>query len=389
MKSLLSAKNESINLVVGAGFSGAVIAERIANALDEKVVIIDKNNYIGGLASDYMTRSGIRVNKFGHHVFHTDKKFIWDYVNSFSNFCPVSQKTFAVIDGIKVSIPVNISTLHILFPESLAKKMEYKLLNLFSYNSEVSVDELRKFNDTDLQFLADYISDKLVFPYSAKLWQDFMPEIERKQFPYAFIRISNDSRLYTTKYQGIPKKGYIDLMENMLKNHNIELCLNTDYNYMISKNFKRIFFTGSIDDCFNYKFGMLQYKSVKMQFENIENNTQQRKPLVKYPQDFDFSAEHNFVTNDAGISAKEYWTDYIYGENERAFPVLNKQNCELYNKYFDYAKSFNKIYFFGRQGNFNTCSMADAVEQALNLFDNLYGNSSSNYMVDSVVDNCR
>lgn len=389
MKSLLSAKNESINLVVGAGFSGAVIAERIANALDEKVVIIDKNNYIGGLASDYMTRSGIRVNKFGHHVFHTDKKFIWDYVNSVSNFCPVSQKTFAVIDGIKVSIPVNISTLHILFPESLAKKMEYKLLNLFSYNSEVSVDELRKFNDTDLQFLADYISDKLVFPYSAKLWQDFMPEIERKQFPYAFIRISNDSRLYTTKYQGIPKKGYIDLMENMLKNHNIELCLNTDYNYMISKNFKRIFFTGSIDDCFNYKFGMLQYKSVKMQFENIENPAQERRLLVKYPQDFDFSAEHNFVTNDAGISAKEYWTDYIYGENERAFPVLNKQNCELYNKYFDYAKSFNKIYFFGRQGNFNTCSMADAVEQALNLFDNLYGNSSSNYMVDSVVDNCR
>ena len=389
MKSLLSAKNESINLVVGAGFSGAVIAERIANALDEKVVIIDKNNYIGGLASDYMTRSGIRVNKFGHHVFHTDKKFIWDYVNSFSTFSPISHKTFAVIDGIKVSIPVNISTLHILFPESLAKKMEYKLLNLFSYNSEVSVDELRKFNDTDLQFLADYISDKLVFPYSAKLWQDFMPEIERKQFPYAFIRISNDSRLYTTKYQGIPKKGYIDLMENMLKNHNIELCLNTDYNYMISKNFKRIFFTGSIDDCFNYKFGMLQYKSVKMQFENIENPAQERRLLVKYPQDFDFSAEHNFVTNDAGISAKEYWTDYIYGENERAFPVLNKQNCELYNKYFDYAKSFNKIYFFGRQGNFNTCSMADAVEQALNLFDNLYGNSSSNYMVDSVVDNCR
>ena len=175
----------------------------------------------------------------------------------------------------------------------------------------------------------------------------------------------------------------------MLKNHNIELCLNTDYNYMISKNFKRIFFTGSIDDCFNYKFGMLQYKSVKMQFENIENPAQERRLLVKYPQDFDFSAEHNFVTNDAGISAKEYWTDYIYGENERAFPVLNKQNCELYNKYFDYAKSFNKIYFFGRQGNFNTCSMADAVEQALNLFDNLYGNSSSNYMVDSVVDNCR
>lgn len=389
MKSLLSAKNESINLVVGTGFSGAVIAERIANALDERVVIIDKNNFIGGLASDYITKIGVRINKFGHHVFYTDKNFIWDYVKSFADFSAISHNVFASIDGINVNIPINISALYTLFPESLARKLEYKLLNIFAYNSEVHIDELKKFSDSDLQFLADYIDRKLVLPYYAKLWQDFAADISRKKLPYSFIRISKDSRLYTTKFQGIPKKGYTELIKNMLKNHNIEVCLNTDYNYMISKNFKRIFFTGSIDDCFNYKFGMLQYKSIKMQFENIENSEQELRPLIKYPEDFDFSAEHNFMKKNTGMTVKEYWTDYVYGENIRALPILNKQNFELYKKYSDYAKGFNKIHFLGRQGKFNACSMAEAVEQALDLFDVLYVKRSSNYMVNSIVDNCR
>ncbi len=386
MKNIFSEKNNGVNLVVGAGISGAVIAERIANVLDEKVLIIDKNTFVGGLCHDYKNRNGILVNKFGTHIFHTSNKFVWDYVNSFSEFYTFYHKASACIDGIKVNLPFNIFSLYQLFPESQAKKLEYKLLNLFPYNYDADIGNLKAAGDNDLNFLADFILNKFSRPYAEKLCQEFPADID-KQLPYAFIRVSKDSRFYTNKFQGIPQKGYTVLIENMLKNHNIELSLSTDYNYLISKNFKRIFFTGSIDDCFNYKFGMLQYKSVLLKSEETAATGETDYSVVKYPWDFDFSAVHNFTGNGKNISAKEFWSDYVYGENERAYPVRNSENIQLYKKYKDYAKIFPEIYFLGRQGMFKPYSMAGAVEDSLKLFNNL--TSLTDKFIDGIVDNCR
>lgn len=388
MKNIFSEKNNGINLVVGAGLSGAVIAERLANALDERVIIIDKNSYIGGLAYDYKNRNGNLIAKYGTHIFHTDSRGVWDYISSFSEFYEFYQRTSAYVDGILIPLPFNITTLHALFPESLAKKLEYKLLNLFSYNSDVSLNKLKMLNDSDLNFLADFISNKLVKPYANKLLGELIYNFSVENFPYSFIRISRDSRTYTNKFQGIPKKGYTNLIENMLKNHNIEVCLNTDYNYMVSKNFKRIFFTGSIDDCFNYKFGMLQYKSVKLKFEESDEYLHSQMSVIKYPEDFEFSAVHYFSKDDRTVTAKEYWSDYVYGENERAYPVRDKNNISLYKCYSDYSKDFKNICFSGRLGRFTACNMAQTVACALNLFDELYTNHLSYDVIDRVVYNC-
>ena len=383
MKNIFLNSREKPNLVVGAGLCGAVIAERIANVLNEKVLIIDKNSYVGGLCCDYKNRSSVLVNKFGIHVFHTSNKPVWNYINSFGEFNTFFHKVFAYIDGELVNLPLNISSLRVIFFFFLAKRLEYKLLNLFSYNSDVSVNFLRTAGDSDLDFLADFILNKLSKPYAEKLF----PNALQKDFPYDFIRISMDCRYYSEKFQGVPKLGYTSLIENMLRSPNIELSLNTDYNYMISKNFKRIFFTGSIDDCFNYKYGMLKYKSVEMKIIGNAEFFAQDCSVVKYPEDFDFSAIHKFKGNAGSIFAKEYWSDYVYGGNARAYPLCDGENFNLYKQYKKYSKIFPDLYFLGRQGSFKPYSMSEVIEEALRLFDNLP--FSADKSIDGVVDNCR
>lgn len=359
MKGFLSDKREGLNLVVGAGFSGAVIAERLANVLGERVIIIDKNNYLGGIAYDYRDKNGILINKNGAHIFHTDSEKVWDYVTGIGDFNTYMHRATAVVDGIEVSFPLNLDSLYKLFPQNLAGRLEHQLLSLFDYNSSVSVNELTKVCVDELSFLAEYIGRKF----------------QNKDEQYIFI--GKDSRYFRERFQGVPKKGYSNLIENILKNHNIEICLNTDYKYMIARDFKRIFYTGSIDEFFNYKFGMLPYRSLKFKFEEYNTDFYQKNATTYYPDSYDFTKIHEYKhfrseKSSATLISKEYPQEYVYGENERCYPVLNEENLELYNEYLKCSKDYTDIYFLGRLGEYKDYSMAGAVLNALNLFENLF-----------------
>ncbi|MGC8985027.1 MAG: NAD(P)-binding protein, partial [Thermosulfidibacteraceae bacterium] len=157
-------------IIIGAGFAGSVIAERIANVLNKKVLIIEKRNHIGGNCYDYKDENHIIVHKYGPHLFHTDYKDVFDYLSNFTEWQVYQHKVLAFIDGKKVPIPFNFNSIREVFPKTLADRLERKLLEKYKYGSKVPILELKKTDDEDLKFLADFIYEKVFKNYTAKQW---------------------------------------------------------------------------------------------------------------------------------------------------------------------------------------------------------------------------
>ena len=288
-------------------------------------------------------------------------------------------RVLAVIDGIETTIPFNIDTLYKVFPDSVAHKLELKLLESFQYNSKVPILELAKYNDIDLNFLADYIYEKVFLHYTVKQWGKTPDEIDGAVTARVPVLIGKDTRYFQDVYQGIPIKGDTDLINNILNNKNIEIRLNTDFKQVNLNNFKRIFFTGSIDEFFDYKFGMLPYRSVNFKFEEYNTEFYQNNSVVNYPNNYDFTRIHeykhyNSKKTSKTVIAKEYSQNYVFGKNERYYPIINDENQKLYNKYLEYSKQHQNLFFLGRLGDYKYYDMDKAVLRALNLFEELFNN---------------
>lgn len=364
------------NLVVGAGFSGAVIAERLANILNETVLIIDKKEHIGGNSYDYRDENSIFVHKYGSHIFHTNNETVWKYLNKFTSFNTYMHKVFASIDGIESTIPFNLSTLYNVLPDSLAQKIETKLLKNFKYNSKIPILELQKISDKDLNFFADYVYQKVFLNYTIKQWGASPKDIDSSLTARVPVLISKDCRYFQDKYQGIPLEGYSKMIEKMLASKNIEVQLNTDFSDVKNQKFKRIFFTGSIDEFFGYKFGVLPYRSVHFKFETHNREFYQNNSVINYPNNYDFTRIHEYkhYLNDKSektVIAKEYSENFIPDKNERNYPIPSEQNLRIYDNYLKEALNLKNVYFLGRLGDYKYYDMDKAVLRALTLFQEI------------------
>jgi len=233
-------------LIVGAGLSGSVIAERIASVLNQKVLIIEKRNHIGGNCYDYKDENNIIIHKYGPHLFHTDYKEVVDYLSNFTDWEIYHHRVLAFIDGKKVPIPFNLNTLYEVFPKTLAEKLERKLLGRYNYNSKVPIIDLLKEEDQDLKFLANYVYDKIFKNYTTKQWGLKPEEIDPQVTARVPIYVSRDNRYFTDKYQAVPKEGYSKIFERMLNHPNIKIMLNTDFKEVLSIDLenKKIYFMG-------------------------------------------------------------------------------------------------------------------------------------------------
>ena len=242
------------NLIVGCGFSGATLARKIAEDLNQKVIIIDAKDHIAGNSFDYRDQNGIMIHKYGSHIFHTNIDDVWQFISRFTSFNTYMHRVFALIDGIEATIPFNLRTLHTVFPETLAKRLEEKLLAAFPYNTKVPILEFQKQDDADLKFLADYIYEKVFLHYTTKQWGVSPDQIDSAVTARIPVYISCDERYFQDKYQGIPLVGYTQTIQNMLDHPNIEVRLNTKFSDF-RESYDRLFYTGSIDEFFNYKDG--------------------------------------------------------------------------------------------------------------------------------------
>lgn len=365
---------EGINLIVGAGFSGVTLANLIASKLNEKVLVIDKKNHIAGNSFDYFD-DNICVHKYGSHIFHTNNEKVWDFISEFTDFNTYMHKVVALIDGTETTIPFNINTLYDVFPESLAKRLEEKLLKQFEYNTKVPILEFQKQDDNDLKFLAEYVYEKVFLHYTTKQWGVDPKEVDGAVTARVPVYISCDDRYFQDKYQGIPLQGYTQTIQNMLNHPNIEVKLDTDYKSH-TNSFKRVFYTGSIDEFFNYKFGTLPYRSVNFKLEKYDREFYQCNSVVNYPCNYDYTRIHEYKhyltdTSDKTIIAKEYSEAFELDKNERFYPIQSEENQALYEKYLNASKEFENIYFLGRLGDYKYYDMDKAILRAIELFEEI------------------
>lgn len=363
---------EDKNLVIGCGLSGSVIARLLAEK-GEKVLIIDKKSHIAGNIYDYKDENGICIHKYGSHIFHTNSEKVWDFIKRFTDLNTYMHKVIAVIDGIETTIPFNINTLYDVFPESLARRLEQKLLSKFDYNSKVPILEFQKQDDEDLKFLAQYVYEKVFLHYTTKQWGKSPKEVDGAVTARVPVYISQDNRYFQDKYQGIPLNGYTKMVENILNHPNIEVKLNTAYDKSYSK-FKRIFCTGSIDEFFDYKYGQLPYRSVNFKFEKHNCEFYQSNAVVNYPCNYDFTRIHEYKyylndKSDKTVIAKEYSEFFEKDKNERYYPIVNNDNLALYEKYKKEIP--DNVFFLGRLGDYKYYDMDKAVERAIDLFEEI------------------
>ena len=342
------------NIVIGAGFAGAVIANLLATLKNEKVLVIDRKTHVAGNYYDYRDKNGIMVQKFGSHVFHTSNDRVWNYLKHFTDFNQYMHKVTAVIDGQEVTVPFNLNTLHDLLPKTIAQKTEEKLIENFGFNKKVSLEELAKKEDVDLAFLTNYLKEKSAIKE---------------------IFVGKDNRYYQDKYQGIPLDGYTAVVERMLMHPNIELRLGIDFREVTAK-FDRIFYTGAIDEYFNYEFGQLPYTSAIFKLEEHDREFYQTNAVIEYPENYDFSKIHEYkhYLNDKStktVIAKEYIVNFEPTRTERTYPVVTKESSKLYNKYLEKANAQGNVYFLGTLGNFKPLELDEIIANSIEVFENI------------------
>ena len=370
------------NIIVGSGFSGSTMARLIAEKLDEKVVVVDKKDHIAGNSYDYRDENGIIIHKYGSHIFHTNNEKVWSFLKQFTDFNTYMHEVVGILDGIEAQIPFNFTTLYQIFPETLAKRLEEKLLKKFEYNKKVPILEFQKQDDEDLKFLAEYVYEKIFLNYTTKQWGVSPKDVDGAVTARVPVYLSKDNRYFQDKYQGIPLEGYAKLVEKMLDYPNIEVILNKDFaefkkeNSDLLKN-ARIFYTGSIDEFFDYKFGKLPYRSVNFKFETHNREFYQTHACINYPNNYDFTRIHEYkhYLNDKSektVIAKEYSEFFELGKNERYYPIASEENAKLYQKYLDEAKNLKDVYFFGRLGDYKYYNMDLAVARAIELFEEVF-----------------
>jgi UDP-galactopyranose mutase len=364
-------------IIIGCGLSGVVIAERIANILKKKVLIIEKRNHIGGNCYDYVDKeTGIRINKYGAHLFHTNNKRVWEYINKFDEWIRWEHKVFSFIDNRFVSIPVNITTINELCNENLQNSND---ITKWLSKNQIKYDKITNSEEMAKSRIGEILYEKLVKNYTFKQWNKYPDELDKSILERIPIRKNFDCRYFSDKYQALPKNGYTNFFKKILDNNLIEVKLNTDFfDYKKKNNIKnkKIIFTGPIDYYFSSKgLQKLEYRSIDFHIDKHFNcKFFQPNSVVNYPglsTKYTRIVEYKHFLNQKSphsITVSETTND----NGDPYYPVLNEKNIKLYNKYKKLADLEKGVYFVGRLANYKYFNMDQSIENALNFADEFF-----------------
>ncbi|MBI3260054.1 MAG: UDP-galactopyranose mutase [Ignavibacteriae bacterium] len=364
-------------LIVGAGFSGCVLAERIATVLGKKSLIVEKRSHIGGNAYDYYNEYGILVHKYGPHIFHTNSQKVVDHLSQFTNWNAYQHKVLANVDGINIPVPFNLNSLSLIFPHEKAQHLEKLLLDNFGYGTKIPILQLRQSTDGELAELAEFIYQKVFLNYTKKQWNLEPDELDAAVTARVPVFISHDNRYFQDDFQGMPMEGYSAMFERMIGNNPlIDIALNTDYADILSSiQFNKLIFTGPIDEYFNYQFGALPYRSLRFEHETYNVEFYQETGTINYPNTFDYTrrTELKHLTsqkNERTTCTIEFPQPFIIGENEPYYPIPQTYNNDLYNQYAREAEKIeDSVIFCGRLADYKYYNMDQVVARALHIFE--------------------
>lgn len=366
-------KNFNI-VIIGAGISGSVLAERYA-AMGKKVLIIEKRDHIAGNCFDFYDDNGILTSKYGAHLFHTNDEGVWDYVNQFADWYPWSHRVIARVDDKTVPIPVNITTVNTLFRTNI--KTETEMQDWLEKN-RIPFDQPQNGEEAVLNKVGEVLYNKMFKHYTKKQWDKYPAELHASVLERIPVRDNYDDRYFSDTYQALPKGGYTKMFENILANPNIMILLNTDYFEVQDQlgEYEKLFYTGPIDRFFQFNENLkekLEYRSINFVTEQLDQEYFQENSVVNYPgEEVDFTriVEYKHFGNQQSEKTsivKEYTVD----EGEPYYPVPNDKNQEIYAQYKAEADKLTDVYFVGRLANYKYFNMDQAFRNALDLFFDL------------------
>jgi len=358
-------------LIVGAGLFGATFAYEMTK-IGKKCLVIDRRNHIGGNTYCEETK-GINIHKYGAHIFHTDSKKIWGYVNQFATFNNYINSPIANYKGETYNLPFNMNTFSKMW--NIQTPNEAKQI-LKKQKEECNYETPSNLEEQALSLVGKDIYEKLVKGYTEKQWGKDCKELPASIIKRLPVRFVYNNNYFNDRYQGIPEGGYNRIIEGMLKG--IDILLNADYlsNREYYENIAdKIIYTGQIDEYYNYKFGPLEYRSLRFETSILEGqDNYQGNAVVNYTDretPYTRIIEHKhfeFGEQEDTVITKEYPIEWKVGM-EAYYPINNKENAELYKKYKELSKNDNKIVFCGRLGEYKYYDMDEIIEKALELVE--------------------
>ena len=278
-------------LIVGAGFAGSVLAERLANVLGQRVLIVDKRSHIGGNAYDRYDDHGVLVHPYGPHIFHTNSSDIFEYLSRFTQWRPYQHRVLSSIDGQMLPVPINLDTVNKLYGLALtAFEMEGWLATVAEKRTEIRTSE-----DVVVSKVGVDLYRKFFRGYTRKQWGMDPSELDASVTARIPTRTNRDARYFTDTYQAMPLHGYTRMFERMLDHPNIKIMLNTDYREVEAiVPWKRLIYSGPIDAFFNFRHGRLPYRSLEFRHVNVPQEEFQAVGTVNYPNDYDYTRVSEF-----------------------------------------------------------------------------------------------
>ncbi|MBF0343819.1 MAG: UDP-galactopyranose mutase [Nitrospirae bacterium] len=366
-------------LIVGAGISGCVLAERFASVAQKKVLVIDKRDHIGGNCYDFIDDAGILIPLYGPHMFHTSYENVWQYISRFTKWLPYQHRVKCYVDGLIVPFPVNITTVNMLF--NLNMTSEEEMIRWLKDNTE-DIKDPQTSEDLALMRVGRVLYEKFYKNYTFKQWDKWPYELDASLFNRIPVRTDFNDRYFADKYEGTPQEGYTSIFQKMLHHKNINVMLNVDYFNEVEiikrdiGNYRILIFTGPIDAFFDYKFGRLQYRSLEFEYETLDLEYFQPLTVINYPNDHRYTriTEPKHQTGQSHPRTtviKEYPT----WQGDPYYPVPSQDNLNRYSKYELAAKDLEKegIYLIGRLANYKHLNMDQAFKNALDLFHRIEG----------------
>lgn len=354
-------------LIVGAGFAGSVLAERLATQRNESVLLIDRRGHIGGNAYDRYNDEGILIHEYGPHIFHTNSAQVFDYLSAFTEWRDYHHRVLAKVDGQLVPVPINRTTINRLYGLSLSSEKE--MADWLASRAE-PVEAIRTSEDMVISKIGRELYEKFFRGYTRKQWGLDPSELDKSVTARVPTRTNCDDRYFVDRFQAMPKYGFTRMFERMVQHSNIKIMLQTDYRDL--RNIvphRRVIYTGQIDEFFNFCYGKLPYRSLLFKHLTLEKNRHQPVAVVNYPQTHPFTrvTEYKHLTGQKHPKTALTY-EYPSNDGDPFYPVPRAENQALYKRYEDLADMTPNVLFVGRLATYRYYNMDQVVGQALAAF---------------------
>lgn len=382
--------NDYDYIIVGSGLAGGVLARKLAENKN-KILIVERRNHIAGNIYDYENNYGVKIQKYGPHVLHTNNYSVYSFI---TNFCePISYKTKCevVIDGISTPSPFNFKTIDQFYNYTFAVNLKSKLLSYYKNSKSVSIVEMLESNDLDIKKYAQFLYEKDYKLYTAKQWNLQPEDIDPSVLKRVPILLSYDNSYFYDKYEFLPKYGFTNMYSNIISHPNIEIKLGIDaLEYItideISNKIKwggkdvNIIYTGAIDELFKYKYGFLPYRSLYFEYKTIKAKSFQNVAIVAYPQEKNYTRITEYtkmpIQENLSYTTIAYEYPIVYDNNsvignEPYYPVLTDESKVRFEMYKKYSMRFNNLILCGRLADFRYYNMDQVILRALEIYKSI------------------